>query len=441
MGIVARVAEAMQRLFGSYADEVARTCKVIQRRRKFAPASLAQTFVLGFLAKPNANDEELAQTAALCGVEVSPQAVEQRYTPRLVAFLQGLFGKAMQEIVRSQRSLAPLLERFIQVVLLDSTTIVLPAELAAEFPGCGGGRGGGEAAVKFQTHFDLRRGALTAIDTEPGRVCDAQSAAQSRHLPPGSLRISDLGYFDTEVFGRLASQGVFWLSRLLFGTAVFTPQGQRLSVLDWLAGQPGRLIDEPIRLGAHHRVECRLVAWRIPEEVANRRRQKLIAATRAKNGCMPSAERLAFCDWTILVTNVPNDRLSPREMAVLSRARWQVELLFKRWKSLGLVAQLSGSVTRQLVQLWSRLLAVVLQQWLLIGSVWGELHGSLVKASRALQRHAVLLMAALDSRDALIAVIERLGGLIRKTARQNKRKSPSTFELLNDPARLGYSLT
>ena len=91
-------------------------------------------------------------------------------------------------------------------------------------------------------------------------------------------------------------------------------------------------------------------------------------------------------------------------------------------------------LTRQLVQLWSRLLAVVLQQWLLLGSVWGELHGSLLKASRALQRHAVLLIAALGSREALIAMIERLGRLIRKTARQNKRKNPSTFELLKDPA-------
>jgi hypothetical protein len=414
---------------------------VIQRRRKFSPASLAQTFVLGFLAKPDATGEDLAQAAALCGVEVSPQAVEQRYTPRLVAFLKGLFGKAMQEMVQSSRSLAPLLERFIQVVIVDSTTIVLPAALAAEFPGCGGGRGGGEAAVKLQTHFDLRHGALTAIDAEAGRICDAQSATQSRRLPPGSLRISDLGYFDTEVFGRLASQGVFWLSRLLFGTAVFTPRGHLPVLLDWLAGQPGRVIDQPILLGTQRRVPCRLVAWRVPEEVANRRRRKVIAAARAKDGRTPGAERLAWCDWTILVTNVPGDRLAPREMAVLSRARWQVELLFKRWKSLGLVARLSGSVTRQLVQLWSRLLAVVLQQWLLLGSVWGELHGSLLKASRALQRHAVLLIAALGSREALIAMIERLGRLIRKTARQNKRKNPSTFELLKDPARLGNSLT
>lgn len=441
MGIVARVAKAMQQVLGPDADEAAQACQVIQRERKFTAATLAQTFVLGFLAKPDAKDEELAQTAALCGVEVTPQAVEQRYTPRLVTFLEGLFRKAMQSVLGTKPALTSLLQRFAQVMVLDSTTIALPAELAARFPGCGGGHGGGDAAVKFQVQFDLRSGALTAIDAEAGRVCDAKSTAQSCPLPAGTLRISDLGYFDTEVFQRYAAQGVFWLSRLLFGTAVFTPDGQPLTLLRWLGEQPGVVVDQPIRLGTERKVPCRLVAWRVPEEVANRRRQKLFAESRRKDGRTPSAERLAWCDWMVWVTNVPADLLTPREIAVLYRARWQVELLFKRWKSLGLVAKLTGSVTRQLVQLWARLLAVVLQHWLLLTTVWGDLQGSLAKATRAIQRHAVLVIAALSDRDELTAVIRRLAALIRKTARQNQRRNPSTFQLLDDPSQLGYSLT
>jgi hypothetical protein len=234
---------------------------------------------------------------------------------------------------------------------------------------------------------------------------------------------------------------VFWLSRLLFGTAIFTPEGQSVALLSWLAQHPGPIIDQPILLGTKHRAACRQVAWRVPEEVANRRRQKLIAATRRKDGRMPSDERLAWCDWMIWVTNMPEDLLSPPEIAVLYRVHWQVELLFKRWKSLGLVAQLSGSVIRHQVWLWARLLAVVLQHWLLLASVWGELQGSLAKATSALQHHATLLIVSLNDPNALIATIERLGVMIRKTAKQNKRKNPSTFELLNNPSLLDYPLT
>jgi len=109
----------------------------------------------------------------------------------------------------------------------------------------------------------------------------------------------------------------------------------------------------------------------LPPEQANRRRQKLRKETLSKSGKEPSAARLAWCDWTILVTSVPVSMLSPEEAVVLYRARWQVELLFKRWKSQDLVAELSGSTdVRQMVRVWSRLLAALVQHWLVIASAW-----------------------------------------------------------------------
>jgi hypothetical protein len=296
--------------------------------------------------------------------------------------------------------------------------------------------------MKLQVLWDLCRGAFKAIAIEAGRDCDYKTSLQSLPLLPGSLRISDLGYFAIEVFERIAQQGAFWLSRLQFGTSLFLPNGTPLRLLEWLGQQVEPVIDQPILLGTQRKMACRLVAWRVPEEVANRRRRKLIAETRHKYGRTPTAERLAWCDWMILVTNVPGEKLVPQEMAVLYRARWQIELLFKRWKSLGLVAQLHGStMPRQMVRLWARLLAVLVEQWFVVSSVWGSIQHSLWKAGRAIRRHALLLIAALDDRGQLEAAIETLCRVIRLAAQQNKRKRPSTFELLNDPSLLDYSLT
>lgn len=442
MQIIAKVAAVVQFLLGDWADEQAKESGVIQRRRKFSAATLARTFVYGFLANPDASDEELAQCAGLCGVEVTPQAVEQRFTPRLVAFLEGLFQRAVRCVVGTETALAPMLERFTGVFLLDSTTISLPPELAGRFPGCGGSHGAGQAAMKLQVLWDVCRGAFQTIAVEAGRDCDYKTSVQSVALPAGALRISDLGYFDLDVFDRIGRQAAFWLSRLQFGTAVFSTLGLRLPLLRELAEHTGTVVDQAILLGAQNKLPCRLVAWRVPEEVANRRRQKLIEAARSKSGRTPSTERLAWCDWTILVTNVPANRLVPRELTVLYRSRWQIELLFKRWKSLGLVAELTGStVPRQMVRLWSRLLGVLMQHWLLLSSVWGDMRHSLAKASQAIRRHALLLATALASPAALEAAIETLCRAVRVTARQNKRHHPSTFQLLNDPSLLDYSLT
>lgn len=442
MGIIAKVSAAVQSLFGAMAEEVAKDHPVVLRHRKFTTTTLAQTFILGFLAKPRASDEELAQTAALCGVEVTTQAIEQRQTTRLAEFLEALFRRATRCVVRSQITLSPLLDRFAAVLILDSTTTTLPDALRERFPGCGGSHGGGQAALKLQVQGDLRSGAIDAVAIEPGRDCDDKTSLQSAALTAGSLRITDLGYFDTEVFQRLDQAGVFWLSRLQFGTGVFTPEGQRLELLDWLGEQPGPCVDRPIRMGTERQVACRIVAWRVPQEVADRRRQKLIAEACRKGGRVPSKERLAWCDWTILVTNVAAEKLTAKEIAVLYRARWQIELLFKRWKSLGLIAELSGStVVRQMIRLWSRLLAVLMQHWLLLSSVWGNPRCSLAKACEAIRRNALMLAAAVGEPEKLAVAIEELGVILRATVRQNKRKKPSTFELLHDPELLEYSLT
>ena len=84
MEIIGKVSQALQRLLGECAAEAAEVTGVIVRQRKFTAVSLARTFVLGFLKKPAASDEDLARMAVQCGAAVTPQAVEQRHTPQLV---------------------------------------------------------------------------------------------------------------------------------------------------------------------------------------------------------------------------------------------------------------------------------------------------------------------------------------------------------------------
>lgn len=442
MTILPKVSASLHALLGTMAEEVNRTHPVVRRRRKFTPATLAQTFLLGFLAKPRASDAELARMAVQRGFKVTAQAIEQRHSAAAADFFEALFRRATQEVVRSRPALAPLLRRFAAVLILDSTAITLPDALRTRFPGCGGSHGNNQAALKFQVQWDLVLGGLDAIAVEPGRDCDNKTTLQQAPLPPGSLRITDLGYFDTEVFERLDRDGVYWLSRLQFGLKVFAPEGTPLNLLRWLEGQDGPVVDRTALIGAGRKMACRLMAWRVPSEVANRRRQKLIAAAWKKEGRVPGADRLAWCDWTILVTNVPEAMISVNEAAVLYRARWQIELLFKRWKSLGLVADLGGgSLERRMVRFWSRLLAALVQHWLALTGTWGDARFSLTKAWTVIQEHVMLLATALDNPERLEEAVARLAGVLEVAAVRYKRKIPNTFELLNDPNRLAYGLT
>lgn len=442
MKIVAKVGSALQGLFGKCAEVAAKVSGVIVRKRKFDGISLARTFVLGHLQNPKASDEELAQIAAQCGVDVTPQAIEQRHSSAMVKFLEELFRAGIKKVVGSSKSLAPLLERFTSVTLLDSSTITLPDSMAEEFRGCGGSYQSGKAALKLQTELDLRSGALLHVEIESGRSNDNATSRQDARRGPGSLRITDLGYFDILVFAAMMVAGEYFLSRLQFGTKVLLRDGEQLDLLRWLATQPGPFVDQPILLGKEHRLACRMIAWRLPEEQANRRRQKLRKETLSKRGQEPTAERLAWCDWTILVTSVSVAMMTPAEAVVLYRSRWQVELLFKRWKSQGLVAMLRGSTeVRQMVGVWSRLLAALVQHWLVIASAWGDPTKSLSKACESVRAFVGRLLTSLDLLTDLERVLADLCQAIAKTCRRNKRSKPGTFELLNDIDLLDFSLT
>ena len=440
MAIVHEVAQAMQSLLNDIAEDVAKDVKVIKRRRKFSPSSLAQSFVLGFLEDPNASDEDLAQMAGVLGVQVTAQAVEQRFSTELVEFLEGIFRRALGTVLQSQQTLAPILDRFTDVLLLDSTSFTLPPELAERFPGCGGSFGAGKAAIKFQLQFSLKSGALDTIKIEPGRDPDQKTSLQNEPPSPGTLRIADLGYFDTEVFERYGQGEAYWLSRLVCGTKTYSVDDEQLDLLHWLASN-GPLVDDQILVGAKRKLKCRIIAWQVPEEVANRRRQKVIDEHKRK-GRTPSAERLAWCDWMILITNLTAEMLSPEEACVLYRSRWQIELVFKRWKSQGMIANLQGStVNRKMAKMWARLMAVIVQHWLLLTTVWGNRTKSLTKACDAIRKFAVSLAQNITTAASICEAIEKIKQATHSTVRQNKRKKPSTFDLLNDAQMLEFSLT
>lgn len=441
MDIVSRVAQAMQSLLGDHLDELGTSTGVIQRKRVFTASTLARTLIFGFLAKPRATWDELAFTAAQCGAQVSPQALEQRFTPALVTFLHQLVLRATEQIVVAQPVTVDLFKRFNGVYLSDSTIVRLPDEYAEQWPGCGGSPGAGRSSLKIQLCVDWLCGAISNLQLEPGHDSDLKSTLQQKCYPRGALRIADLGYYCLKTLGKIAANGAYFLSRIQCTTTVFDEQGGRRNVIAWLedlwTGQP---LDLKIQLGNTARLSCRLLACRVPAEVANRRRQRLHEHGRRK-GYTPSAEKLAWCDWNIYVTNVEGDRLSWQECVVLYRTRWQMELIFKLWKSEGALADLTrGTAHRQMATLLARLLAMILQHWCLLSSVWHLPARSLRKAAQQIRMFALTMAGCFNNHQMLTTILTQLRYALEKIAKVNKRRKHSShYQLAANPEILQFS--
>jgi Transposase DDE domain len=430
---IPQVARTMREILTTTADEAARATRFVQRTSPLGGATFSQTLVFGFLGNPQASLEELTQTAATLGVEISPQALDQRFTAPAAACLKQVLHAAIARVVTADPVAIPLLARFTAVYVQDSSTIVLPDALAAVWHGCGGSTPERtSAALKLQVRLEMRMGALV-VQLQDGRASD-RTAVLLPGLPAGALRLADLGYWSLEALQTLGQQGVLWLSRLQAQTAVYDTTDQRRELLELLTAHATETLEQEVLLGLEQRVPARLLAVRVPQDVADTRRRRLREAARQK-GRQVSALRLALAAWTILVTNVPPDRLTLREALVIGRMRWQIELLFKLWKSQGYIDESrSTKPWRILCEVYAKLLAMLIQHWFFVVSCWAYPERSLVKAAQTVRKHALHLASAFQRLKRLTAAIMTVKRCLMAGCRMNRRqKHPNTYQLLLDP--------
>jgi hypothetical protein len=414
----------------------------VQRESKFDGAALAQTLVFSYLSDPHATTDDLAQTAATLGISITGSGIVQRCNEAAATCLQTVLAQAVQRVLAADPTTVPVLARFSGVSVQDSTTIVLPPDLATVWRGCGGSTNHGDAALKLQIQLDLRTGRLAGFDLHHGRDSDCQRATRPEEVVADALYLADLGYFKLTRFRAIADADAFWRSRGKAGTVVYDSDGQRWDeVTDLLErAADGNVVDIPVEIGARERLPGRLVAVRAPQEVVDQRRRRLRKQARQK-GKTVGKRRLAWCAWTVFITNVPADRLTVADVLTLARARWQIELLIKLWKSHGTIDESrSQKPYRVLCDVYAKLLAMIVQHWLFLVNLWAYPDRSLVKAAKTIRRRAMELASSFRKRNRLVEAITSIGYSIAGCRMNRRKQYPNTYQLLLDASLLGIGM-
>lgn len=425
---LSQVAATMQKVLTTRANVLARQEGFVRRQRKLSGATFAQILVFSWLANPRSTLEGMAQTSVACGLSIQPQSLEERFTDAAARFLRRLLEEAVGEVVAADPVATPLLQRFAGVYLLDSTRLALPETFAGLFPG---NRSETAATVKVQLRWDVLSGAWDGLKLQAGREHDRSSQLQRKSLPPKALRIADLGYFSLDVLEELSAAEGFWLTRIQAGTGVYA-YGQRWDLPTLLdkhgPAKVGQTWELPVELGIQKRISCRLLAIRVPSEVAGQRRARLQAeAKRRGQPLKRGQERLA--EWTLLVTNAP---LTPQEAEVLMRLRWQIERLFRLWKEQGALDESrSQKPERILCEFYAKLLALLIQHWALVTTTWRFPDRSLTQAAAFFRSHATHFASVFTSTREIQGILLLLQRYMQSGGRLQKRRTqPNHCQLL-----------
>jgi hypothetical protein len=205
----------------------------------------------------------------------------------------------------------------------------------------------GSTGTDWRVHgvFDLGRGGFAHLELTDGRGAEALERGAPH---PGEIRIGDRNYARATVLRRFRAQSdghADFIVRLGWNALrLTTPAGKPFDLFEFLQSLPpdpgpyeanlqtplGR--DEPA-------LALRLIVQRKTPQAAEATRLALNRAA-TKKGKALDPRSLIAAEVMILATSLPNSGYSAQAIMAVYRLRWQIELAFKRLKSLLHIDQL-----------------------------------------------------------------------------------------------------
>jgi hypothetical protein len=261
----------------------------------------------------------LRQTVAVVegggGPSISHVTLHQKMC-RAAPYLQAL----VNELGSARRALPVELLSGYDVVAIDATADSSP----------------GSSGTDVRLHTAIRLTDLTVLYAEATGVKGGETLKRFP-LQAGQLALADRGYSNGPGIASAVVRGADVLCRLNRGALpLYTCEGERIDVMKRLRSLKGRRTEEwPAEIrteldGKELVIQGRLIAVRLPKDEAEEARKRV----RKEYGRKTSAEMLEAAGYVALYTTVKAARMSAAHCIALYRLRWQVELLFKRWKSI-----------------------------------------------------------------------------------------------------------
>jgi hypothetical protein len=265
------------------------------------------------------------------GTQILKQSLQGRFTPAAVDFLKQTVSYALGRKLNLDTT--GLQSAFNRILIEDATTFGLPEQFQDTYKGTGGGAS--KAGIKIHYCFDLLSGDIINIANKSAVYPD-----QTMELPAlkaNDLLISDLGFFGVPRLKNIIPSGARYLSRLKFDINIYELKNGEYKKFDLIEEEKKLKFNEireyNLYMGKHEKLSVRIILEKVPEKVAAEKRRKLKGHKLNKKRVV-SERRLKLCSLNAYVTNATSEELPKEEVRKYYSLRWQIEILFKAWKTL-----------------------------------------------------------------------------------------------------------
>ncbi len=307
------------------------------------------------------------------GISMKKQSLDERYGPQAVLFMRECFAKVLSASSNTGSSGTVLGTGLKAIHLCDSSSFKLSDSLKNIFPGSGTASG-----IKIFYSFELLSGQCTGIEWVAGKRNDTSFlGCMEKNIDPCSLYIKDLGFWDTSHFGKIHQAKAYFITRYKVPNHVYRKVEGVLVPIDLqdaLQDIEHVSVIEDLFLG-NDKIPVRLHVEKVSDEIAQKRRTKILQKA-ASNKASSSKLTLFLCQYTIFITNAPPEALPIEHIRVFYMLRWQIELIFKAWKSVFEIERVQRmNIYRFECYLMGKLMAILLSthlQNLIKAQLWEE---------------------------------------------------------------------
>lgn len=266
-------------------------------------------------------------------IEISKEAIHKKFTPQAVTFLKAMITSHISE--RLLRTDEDLKKHFSAINIKDSSKFSLPSIYNGDYPGFGNFHKG-QGMMNIQYEYDLLSGNWKTFELTSIKVNDQQDSKLSiGSISSGELYIRDLGYVTPIYLKAIIQKGAFFLNRLPVQAIVHTCDGK---LIDW-SGIDRKFkkngiasLDIDVKVYQSEPIACRMVVERVGDQVYRNRIKH--AERRARtHGFHLSEKHRVRCRYNTFITNVERSVLPLEKIRKAYHLRWQIEIVFKTWKS------------------------------------------------------------------------------------------------------------
>lgn len=297
-------------------------------------------------------------------IDVSKQGIDKRYNEHAIDFLKRLMEKQLSVEMQEQIDTG-WLHCFNRVLIKDGTRFDIREAYKLFFPGSGGSASEAGACIQFE--FDLKSGLINHLSITPSRRPDIRDTLDGLdNIQSGDLVIRDLGYYSYKSFEDISNKGAFYISRFVPKGAAFEKIDGQLrkiefkSIYQYMRKHKLSRMCKDVFIGTKEKFNVRMIIELMPDKVYEQRMRK-IEKTHKKKGHKTSDEYKFISRFNIFITNVSEKILPNNVISSLYRMRWQVEIIFKVFKSVfGVHHYHSMKYIRWLCLLHFKLLIIIL---------------------------------------------------------------------------------